>query len=160
MKLKLLPLLSFILLAAPTTRAEQVVVTAFFDGGFLFTGGIPVRDVVLRGSLQGLSSNFQSALGDVENQLQDLSDQLEKISDDIDRLSERLNEVAALNAALDFQRPAPGKSHRVFTGFGQFQDKTAVGIGITGVYKNFDYGVGASFSANQMLTKGSVGWSF
>ncbi|HEX8373525.1 MAG TPA: prefoldin domain-containing protein [Chthoniobacterales bacterium] len=149
MKLKLLPLLALVIVATSTTYAERVVVVANRTGNTLNfnSRSIPLEDFVYRdnSAFRGL---FQ------------LENDLEEVTEELDRLNERLNEVAALNAALDFQRPAPGKSHRVFTGFGQFQDKTAVGIGITGVYKNFDYGIGASFSANQMLTKGSIGWSF
>ena len=174
MKMKL-AVLSAILAATvsrPCVALDNLLPIVTLENGTLsFTNAsVPLNRFVLQNDPAFLrlrsasTSELSNAIIRLDNTMARVEDDMRDLSEKIDNLNselnEKINEVAALSAALDFQRPAPGKNYRVFTGFGQFQGKTAIGVGVTGVFRDFDYGIGASFSANQILTKGSVGWSF
>ena len=143
----------------PGTTPDRLLTGFLGSNGLYFKGSLPLSEFLRQGDVN--SGALGLNLRELNDRLDRFDHRLDDVNERLDSLNEKLNEITALNAALDFQRPAPGKNYRVFTGFGQFQDKVAVGIGVTGTFRtDFDYGVGVSFSANQVLTKGSVGWSF
>lgn len=116
------------------------------------------RDVVSTSPLNSGASNLTG----VEDRLAGTETRLDLVEQDISILSKRIDQVGALSAAIDIQRPIAGKSFRIGADVGVFRDQAAVGISASGVSKSqpIDFGVGLATTGSETMGKASVGWNW
>lgn len=115
-------------------------------------GGLSAMDGRVTG-LEGRMTGAENRLGAVEGRL-DLQDQkLQELADEIET-------VAAMAAAIDIQRPLPGKTFRVGVSGGAYQSTTAVGLSLSGQAGPWDVGVGGSTANGEVMGKAAAGFSW
>lgn len=116
------------------------------------------------------TSDIAENKSDISKNAKDIATNSERITENansiteldekISHLDEELKRGVAMVAALDFERPLPGKTYRLALGGGSYESESAVALGLTAVKGSMDFGVGVAMSGSDTLAKGSVGFSF
>lgn len=111
-------------------------------------------------AVQAADPTWGPRLSSVESRLDSVETRLDGQDEKIRELADEIETVAAMAAAIDLQRPMPGKSFRVGVTTGVYQSTTALGVSLTGQTGSWDVGIGGSTANGQVLGKAGVGFSW
>jgi hypothetical protein len=88
------------------------------------------------------------------------SERIDLLEKSLKAPEDKIDEVGALAAALDFERPLTGKAFRLALGTATYEGEAALALGLTAQKGTFDAAVGVSTTGDETLGKASVGVSF
>lgn len=105
-----------------------------------------------------LASVADPRISALETRVDDHEQRLLSLETEISRLDRRINQVGALSAAMDIQRPVSGKTFRLGADLGHFRGETAIGISASGIIGNkIDVGIGFATTRDEKMGKASIG---
>jgi hypothetical protein len=136
---------------ASSLSGQEVLVGKYEGGSWTITGSTPVKKIGRSNSGQVQQNTLAIAKQAAE---------IDRLDHEVSKLDTRVSDATALSSALDFQRPKEGKPMRVSLGSALYDDRSAVGVGLTAVYRDLDMAVGFSSTGDESLGKASIGFSF
>lgn len=111
-------------------------------------------------ALDGRVTGLEGRMTGAENRLDGVEGRLDLQEQKLQELADEIETVAAMAAAIDIQRPLPGKTFRVGVSGGAYQSTTAVGLSLSGQAGPWDVGVGGSTANGQVMGKAAAGFSW
>ena len=114
----------------------------------------------LSGPVAALSENVSSIeknVSGLNSRVNNLSHRVDQLDTGLNDLNDKVDQVGALAAALEIERPIAGKTFRLGADVGFFGDETAVGLSFSTIRGRWDGGAGIAFARDESMGKVSAG---